>query len=541
MGDTTAKGRWTEMQRYLMAFAMAASLLVALAADPALAQKPGGILKMYSPDSPASMSIHEEATIFAEGPMMGVFNNLIMYDQHVPQNSLQSIVPDLAVSWSWNEDGTELTFPLRQGVIWHDGKPFTAKDVQCTWDMLTGESSEKLRVNPRKSWYRNLDSVTTNGDYEVIFHLKRPQPAFVALLASGFSPVYPCHVAPRDMRSHPIGTGPFKFGEFKPNEYIKVTRNPDYWKKDRPYLDGIEYTIIRNLSTAVLGFVAGQFDMTFSYSLTVPLLNDAKSQLPTAICELTQDSINRNLLINREKPPFDNPDLRRAMALSLDRRAFIDIITQGQGDIGAVMQPAPAGLWGMPPEMLSTLPGYDLDVRKNRTEARQIMQTLGYSPDSHLKIKVTVRDIPYYRDPAVILIDQLKQVYIDGELEPVDTTNFFPKMMRRDYSVGLNLQGAGDPDETFPLLYGCGSAFNRNNYCNPDVEELIGRQSGEADQEKRKQLVWQIERKLAEDIARPIIFYSRGGTCRQPYVKGLTLMVNSIFNGWRMEDVWFDK
>jgi peptide/nickel transport system substrate-binding protein len=529
------------MQRYLMAFAMAASLLVALAADPALAQKPGGILKMYSPDSPASMSIHEEATIFAEGPMMGVFNNLIMYDQHVPQNSLQSIVPDLAVSWSWNEDGTELTFPLRQGVIWHDGKPFTAKDVQCTWDMLTGESSEKLRVNPRKSWYRNLDSVTTNGDYEVIFHLKRPQPAFVALLASGFSPVYPCHVAPRDMRSHPIGTGPFKFGEFKPNEYIKVTRNPDYWKKDRPYLDGIEYTIIRNLSTAVLGFVAGQFDMTFSYSLTVPLLNDAKSQLPTAICELTQDSINRNLLINREKPPFDNPDLRRAMALSLDRRAFIDIITQGQGDIGAVMQPAPAGLWGMPPEMLSTLPGYDLDVRKNRTEARQIMQTLGYSPDSHLKIKVTVRDIPYYRDPAVILIDQLKQVYIDGELEPVDTTNFFPKMMRRDYSVGLNLQGAGDPDETFPLLYGCGSAFNRNNYCNPDVEELIGRQSGEADQEKRKQLVWQIERKLAEDIARPIIFYSRGGTCRQPYVKGLTLMVNSIFNGWRMEDVWFDK
>src|ERR1700746_4054582 len=136
MGDTTANGRWTEMQRYLMAFAMAASLLVALAADPALAQKPGGILKMYSPDSPASMSIHEEATIFAAGPMMGVFNNLIMYDQHVPQNSLQSIVPDLAVSWSWNEDGTELTFPLRQGVTWHDGKPFTAQDVQCTWDIL---------------------------------------------------------------------------------------------------------------------------------------------------------------------------------------------------------------------------------------------------------------------------------------------------------------------------------------------------------------------------------------------------------------------
>jgi peptide/nickel transport system substrate-binding protein len=281
--------------------------------------------------------------------------------------------------------------------------------------------------------------------------------------------------------------------------------------------------------------------MTFSYSLTVPLLHDAKSQLPQAICELTPGSINRNLLINRDKPPFDNRDLRRAMALSLDRQAFIDIITEGQGDVGGVMQPAPAGLWGMPPEMLNRLPGYDPDVQKNRAEARQVMHAHGYSPDNHLKIKVTVRDIPYYRDPAVILIDQLKQVYVDGELEPVDTTNFFPKMMRKDYSVGLNLQGAADPDQTFPQLYGCSSEFNRNNYCNPEVEELIGRQSSEADQEKRKQLVWQIERKLAEDDARPIIFYSREGTCRQPYVKGLTLMVNSIFNGWRMEDVWLDK
>ena len=220
------------MKRDLRALAAAGALLTVLAAaDAAFAQKQGGILRMYSPDSPASMSIHEEATIFAEGPMMGVFNNLVMYDQYVPQNSLQSIVPDLAIGWSWNEDGTELTMPLREGVTWHDGKPFTAKDVQCTWDMLTGKSSEKLRVNPRKSWYGNLGSVTTNGDHEVTFHLKRPQPAFVALLASGFSPVYPCHVPPRDMRSHPIGTGPFKFVEFKPNEYIKVTKNPDYWKK----------------------------------------------------------------------------------------------------------------------------------------------------------------------------------------------------------------------------------------------------------------------------------------------------------------------
>src|SRR5216683_1140906 len=250
-----------EMKQHLGAFAITAPLLVSLfAAGAALGQKSGGILKMYSPDSPASMSILEEGTVFAQGPMMGVFNNLVIFDQQVKQNSLQSIVPDLATGWSWNEDGTALTFPLRQGVKWHDGRPFTAKDVQCTWDLVTGKGSDKLRVNPRKSWYRNLEEVTTNGDYEVIFHLKRPQPAFLALLASGFAPIYPCHVAARDMRTHPIGTGPFKFVEFKPNESIKVTKNPDYWKPDKPYLDGIEYTIIKNLSTAILAFDAGKFD-----------------------------------------------------------------------------------------------------------------------------------------------------------------------------------------------------------------------------------------------------------------------------------------
>src|ERR1700739_1365903 len=251
--------------------ALIATLLVA---EPAFAQKQGGILRMYSPDSPASMSILEEATVFAEGPMMGVFNNLVMFDQHVKQNSLQSIVPDLATGWAGNEEGTELTFPLRQGVKWHNGNPFTAKDVECTWNLIVGKASEKLRVNPRKSWYNNLEQVTTNGDYEVTFHLKQPQPWLLTLLASGWSPVYPCHVPPREMRQHPIGTGPFKFVEFKPNESIRFTRNPDYWKEGRPYLDGIEYTIMREIAPRNLAFFAGKFDVNSPYGVTIPTLKD---------------------------------------------------------------------------------------------------------------------------------------------------------------------------------------------------------------------------------------------------------------------------
>src|SRR5262249_10905688 len=219
-----------------------------------------------------------------------------------------------------------------------------------------GTAKEKFRGNPRKEWYHNLEQVTADNDYQATFHLKRPQPAFIALLASGYSPIYPCHVSPAQMRQHPIGTGPFKFVEFKPNEHIKVVKNPDYWKPGRPYLDAIEYTIVPNRSTAILGFVAGQFDVTWPYSVTVPLLKDVKNQAPQANCELRTNNSTTNLLVNRDKPPFDNPDLRKVMMLSLDRKSFIDILSEGQAKIGGAVLPAPSGLSGMPPQELETVP-----------------------------------------------------------------------------------------------------------------------------------------------------------------------------------------
>jgi peptide/nickel transport system substrate-binding protein len=522
---------------------LTAGALVLAAGGPALAQKSGGVLKISFFDSPASMSLLEEATGAALRPVMGVFNNLVMYDQQVAQNSLNSIVPDLAASWSWNEDATELRFPLHQGVKWHDGKPFTAADVKCTWDLLMGKGSDKLRVNPRKSWYSNVEEVTTSGDYEVTFHLKRPQPYLLTLLASGWSPIYPCHVSAHDMRTKPIGTGPFKFVEFRPNEVVKTARNPDYWKPGRPYLDGIEWHIMPDVATRNLSFIAGKFDISSPYGTSIPLMEDVKSQAPQAVCELTSANVSRNLILNPTKPPFDNSDLRRAVALTLDRKAFIDIITQGKGDIGATMLPPPEGLWGMPPDMLATLPGYGPDIAKNRAEARQIMEKLGYGPDKRLTVTVSSRNIATYRDPAVILIDQLKEIYIDAVLEPVETANWFPKVMRKDYTIAINgtESGVDDPDQQFYENFVCGALRNYTGYCNPEVDQLIDRQSAEADAQKRKELVWQIERRLAEEGARPIIFYPRGGTCSQPYVKGLVTMVNSIYNGYRMEDVWLDR
>ena len=530
------------MQSRLSTVSAATLLAVLVAGTPAAAQKQSGTLKYYHRDNPPTTSIHEEATVSTVNPFMAVFNNLVLFDQGKPVNSLETIVPDLAESWTWSADRKRLTFKLRQGIKWHDGKSFTSKDVGCTFDLLLGKAKEGLRLNPRQVWYHNVTNVQLDGDFEVTFELKEPQ-SFLALLASGYTPIYPCHVSPREMRSRPIGTGPFKLVEFRRNEVVRLARNPDYWKKGRPYLDAIEVRIIPSRSTRILAFVSGEFDMTYDTDVPIPLIKDVESQAPKAICQLRPTGVYVNLLVNQEAAPFNDARLRHAAALAIDRKSFDDILGQGKLGLSGAMQPLPEGAWGMPEEMLRSLPGYGADVEKNAADARAIMQGLGYGPDKLLKLKVSTRDIAIYRDPAVILIDQLKKIYIDAELDVVDTTIWHRKVTRGDYAIGLNLTGLAvdDPDVNFVENYTCSSERNYNKYCSPEVERLIALQSREEDHEKRKAIVWQIERKLAEDVARPVIHFQRAATCWYPWVKGLVLHQNSIYNGARFEDVWLDR
>ncbi len=522
---------------------LSACMLFAAGAAQAQEPKKGGILRMYHRDSPASASIHEEATYSTNVPFMPVFNNLVIFDQHVAQNSVQSIVPELATSWAWSPDGKALTFKTRSGVKWHDGKPFTAADVKCTFDKVMDRLPDKFRKNPRQAWFANVKEITVNGADEVTFALNRPQPSLISLLASGYSPIYPCHTNAATQRTHPIGTGPFKFVSFKQNESITLARNPDYWKPGRPYLDGMEFTIVPNRSTAVLAFIAGKFDMTFPAEITIPLLKDIRAQAPAAQCVVAPMNVATNLIINRDKPPFDNEAIRKAMALAMDRKAFIDILSEGHNDQGGTMLPGPEGVWGMPKEMVATMLGYGPDVEKNRAEARKLMESQGYGPSNRLKIKISTRNIPVYRDPAVILIDHLKTIYIDAELDVVETSVWFAKISRKDYAVGLNLTGnaVDDPDQAFYENYSCGSERNVTGYCNKPLEAQFDAQSVETDINKRRQMVWDIDRQLQNDVARPIIFHARQATCWQPQVKNYTVMVNSSYNGYRFEDVWMDR
>ncbi len=529
------------MNRTILSMALAAAL--ASAAGGAIAQTSGGVLRIYQRESPPSASILEESTGSTVIPFMGVYNNLVVFDPQVAQNTDRSIVPDLARSWSWNSEMTELTFKLRDDVSWHDGVPFTARDVVCTFDLLAGRSREKLRRNPRKEWYRNVDFVDARGRHEVTLYLTNPQPSLLSMLASGYSPIYPCHVPPSQMRSRPIGTGPFKLASFREFQSVSLVRNPDYWKKGKPYLDGIEFTISSNASTAILSFAVGRFDMTTPWQTTPEELKVVRQRAPATQCETAPMNLNINLLINRTAWPFDNADLRRAVMLAIDREAFVEALGRDVAEIGGTMQPPSEGRWGLPADTLSAIPGYGADAESNRTEARSLMEKLGYGPDKRLPLKVITRSTSAYTSAAPTLLSQLKEIYIDAQLDIVDSTRWFPRLAGKEYAVALNATGNSidDPDQVLYENFACGSVRNYTGYCDREVENMFDAQSTETDPQKRRRLVHEIDARLLADGARPPIVWKQGTTCLQPHVKGYVSMVNSAYNGFRFEEVWLDR
>ena len=511
--------------------------------DAALAQRSGGILRLYHRENPITASILEEANAATVVAFMPVFNNLVMFDPAVPQNTEESIVPDLAESWSWNDDRNELSFALRRGVKWHDGMVFTSSDVECTFNLLTGRSRNGLRTNPRGAWFANIKSVGARTDHDVTIRLHRPQPSLLAMLASGFTPIYPCHVPLAQMRVKPVGTGPFVLDTFDKFERIRLKRNPNYWKAGLPYLDGIEFTVVASRSAALLSFVAGRYDMTFPGDVTMAQLRDVKRQSSRAVCEAAALNHNTNIMLNREAAPFDNPDIRRALLFALDRHEFRDSLGDGSGAIGGHLQPPPDGRWGMTVEALAAIPGYGSDAGKNREEARRLMRAAGYGPDKPLPLRISTRAVSAYRSPAALLAKQLRGIFIEPTLDIVETAHWSTRLERRDYALAIETTGNAidDPDQVFYETFSCHSERNYNRYCNPEIERLFEVQSSELDVAKRRQLAWEVDARLLADGARLPLMWKHAATCWQPHVHGFVPQTNSSYNGFRFEDVWMDR
>jgi peptide/nickel transport system substrate-binding protein len=510
---------------------------------PAQAPKSGGVLTIHPLSAPPSLSPHEESTIATVQPASACYSNLIYFDPAKKQESEATIIPELAEKWSWQDGHRNLVFLLRKDVKWHDGKPFTAQDVKYTFDAVRGapDAAAKLRVNPRKLWYENVEHIEVADPHTVVFRLKRPQPSLLLMLAAGYSPVYPAHVPLADLKTRCVGTGPFKLKDYRPGEFIELVRNPDYFVKGRPYLDGIKWVIIKDRSTQVAAIQAGQLDVAGS-GWNRANAETAKKGKPELIVVESDSNVNDNVLVNFKKPPLTDARIRQAVNLALDRKAYQVGPRQGAATFGGSMLPRPAGVWGLPAAEVVKLPGMG-DPAKQKAEARKLLADAGFGPAKPLKLTVSTRAIPIYVDTASWMVDQLRQIGIDAVLEQIETGVWHPKMTRLDFQVALNLTGIGidDPDANFFENFKCGSQRNFSGYCSEEIDRLMAEQSQTLDRAKRLALVNEIDRRLQREGARPVLGWGKQYAVYWSHVKAFPQHENSIYNVTRFQDVWLDK
>jgi peptide/nickel transport system substrate-binding protein len=526
---------------------IALSLIVAIAVvTPAISQTPksGGTLNVTQrEDLPQGFAIHETSTISSVWPVMPCLSNLVLFDPLKKTESMDTIIGELAEKWSWQDNYRNLVFFLRKGVKWHDGQPFTSKDVKFTFDMLreAPDAAAKLRINPRKDWYANVQSIEAPDPQTVIFHLKRPQPSLLMMLASGYTPVYAAHIPPAQYRTACVGTGPFKLKEWRKGEFVEYVKNPDYFVKGRPYLDGLKYIVIAERGTRTAALQAGQVDVAFPGETTKTTAEQLKKAVPQLVVTPYSQNVNDNIIMNLKKPPFDNLKVRLAVSHAIDRRALVQAVQQGGAVVGASMAPKPYGFWGLSEQDLTALPGYG-KAAEEKAKARKLLAEAGITPQNPLKVEMVTRAIAIYVDMASFVINELKQVGIEATLRQIETAQWHATATRGDYQIGANLTGIGpdDPDANFYENYACGSPRNYSFYCSEEIMKLVDQQSQELDPKKRLALIATIQKKFEGDAARPLLDWKLDYFTVWPHVKNL-IPHQSIYNFGRMQDVWSDK
>jgi peptide/nickel transport system substrate-binding protein len=523
-----------------------ALILASGLASPALGETPraGGTLNLrLREDLPQGFAIHESPTISTMWPAMPCLSNLVLFDPLKPTHSVDTIIPELAERWSWEDGYRKLVFFLRKDVKWHDGKPFTARDVKHTFDIVreAPETAAKLRLNPRRQWYANVEAVEIADPFTVVFRLKRPQPSLLLMLASGYTPIYAAHVPAAAYRMGCVGTGPFKVKEWRKGEFVEYVRNPDYFVKGRPYLDGLRYLIIAERATATAALQTGRVDVAFPGETTKPIADQLKKAAPQLVVTTVLAGVVDHLVLNTKKPPFDNARLREAVTRAIDRRALIAAVYQGGSTLGASMLPRPYGVWGMLEADLRGTPGYG-PAADEKAAARKLLGEAGFTTSSPLRLEMVTRNLPAFVDLGGFVLGELKRVGVDASLRPVDSSQWFSLQARGEFQLGADRTGLepDDPDANFYENYACGSSRNYSHYCDEAIAQLIEQQSQELDQAKRLALVREIQLKLEQAASRPVLEWRLDYFTMWPHVKNL-VPHHSLYSWGRLQDVWRDK
>ena len=528
-----------------LCLAFVSALLVGLGA-PAESQTPrkGGVLQTLLIEDPPGLLAHESATVSNVWPMSPCYSNLVLFHPLKPLESADTVIPELAERWSWQDNYRNLVFFLRKNVKWHDGKPLTSRDVKYTFDVAreAPEAPVKFRLSARKEWWANVEAIEAPETHTVVFRLKRPQPSLLLMLASGYSPIYPAHVPLGELRQKCMGTGPFRFKEWQRGQSVELERNPDYFIPDRPYLDGIRYTVITERGTRLAALQAGRLDAFVPLEMTRAMAEAAKKSAPSLIITEVGQNGSDNVVLNHKRPPFDNPAVRRAVSLAMDRHGYVQSVRHGGAVVGAGLMPKPLGFWGLSDPDLKTLPGYR-NSATDKAEARRLLAGAGFGPGGKpLRVELATRTLSIYLDVASFVADQLHQVGIESTVKQMDSAAWFPALARRDFQIAANLTAGGfdDPDAYFVENYKCGSSRNYTDYCNEETDRLIDQQSQELDRTKRLRLVLDIQKRLEADVARPMLGWRKEYFAHYPHVKNL-VPHNALYNYGRMQDVWLDR
>lgn len=501
--------------------------------------KRGGIFLDRLWAIPAHFDLHQTGDGPPEYAAARVYSGLVQFD---PEEATATvIVPDLAERWEFSPDGKTVTFYLRKGVKWHDGQDFTSQDakfsVERMWKPPTGT------LSTRKDLFVSLDKVEAPDAYTLKVYTKYPSPVILPALASSFSPMVPKHVVEKEgsLKQVMVGTGAFKLASYTPGLVLKYERNDSYFQPPWPFLDGISMFIIPDKSTAYAALYAEKVHTTrFSTGETVEDAEMIRKQRPDLQFQKTAKNTWGQIALNTRKSPFNDARVRRAISEAIDRKALVEL-SPVDGMIGGPMHPL--GGWALPQEEMAKLPGFGPDIQARRARAKTLLEQAGYG--NGFEAEIFVADTGGAVENALAARDQLAKIGVGVRLTvrvvPMAERNARRSEGRFDMTTATYGQILFDPSAGFGTHYVTGGGRNDPGYSNPKMDELYNLQDRTVDGEKRKQIVYEMQKLALEEAPYVSIFWPYEIHVSHPYLKGFVASPARFTSHSKPTRFWLDK
>lgn len=449
------------------------------------------------------------------------------------------IEPDLAVDWSASRDGTEWRLNLREGVLWHDGTPFSVDDavfsLRRAIDPPPGIAPGRASAIGR--YISNTTQISADGETLVV-KTDFAAASFLPNLASVYVSIYPRAATealdPPSMAAFEtvVGTGPFKPGDVVRGSRYTLDRNENYFLPDLPYLDTVVFNVMPEPAVRMAALRSHQVDTIaiITEAEALSLEDDFANQITVF---MTPSAGGNTVQLNLRQPPFDDSRVRRAVNLAISRSDAE--LALGKGYIGAILPPG--GVFALPAESVLQLPGYG-DVAANRLEARRLLADAGF-PDG-FSTTIHTRANPFFQTLSEFVAGQLAEVGINARVTPVEAVAYQEKIVSGDFAmIGHSHSfSLDDPDSILPSHYSCGGAENFPGLCDPGLDRLIQRQSREVDERLRRELLNEIERLIWEQDAKIWFQWSARRTPVWNDVVGLDPGGPSLYEGRSLDQVF---